>query len=193
MSIEKITEVILADAEKTAKATLDKAEAESREIIAVAEKKAEKLIEETGVKGIDEKEKLISRKKAVAEIDGRKIILEAKQQLISECFEKATEKIISMEKADYLEFLAAIVKTTDLTEGELIFNKKEAAEIGPDLVKYLNEDLPGSKISLSSETRNIRGGLVLKNGAIYMNGTIEALMEEAKETLTGEVAQVLFQ
>lgn len=192
MSIEKITESILADAGKTAKAALAEAEAESREIIAAAEKKAEMLIIEARKRGAVEKEKLISRKKAVADIDGRKIVLEAKQKLIAEYFQKAMESITSMKKEEYRNFLAAIVKSTGSMEGELIFNEKEAAEIGPGLVEYLQEFMPGSKITLSTETRDIKGGFLLKRGAVYMNGTIETLAEDAQEALTGEVAQILF-
>jgi hypothetical protein len=53
--------------------------------------------------------------------------------------------------------------------------------------------MPESGITLSGETRNIKGGFMLKNGSVYINGTVEALIDEARDELVTEVAQVLFQ
>ena len=172
MSIEKITSKIVSDAESIAQVTLDEAKAECDAILARAESEAEKVLREAQERGQKEKEKLISRRKAVADIDGRKIILEEKQKLITECFDRAIEQIASMEKEEYIAFLAGLVKKTGETEGELILNEKDAASVGTDLVK---------------------GGFLLKKGSIYINGTVEALVEEAKEDLVGEVAAQLFQ
>lgn len=193
MSIEKITSKIVSDAEKIAGDTLNEAKVQSDGILAEANKKAEEIIKEAAVKGSDEKEKLISRRKAVAEIDGRKIILQQKQQLIAECFDKAVDKIVAMEKDDYIKFLAKTAKNTGITQGEVIMNEKDAKNIGPEFIEVLAKEIPGSKITLSEEKRNIKGGFLLRNGSVYINGTIEALLEEAKEDLVGEVAGILFQ
>lgn len=193
MSIEKITSKIISDAESIAKVTLDEANAECDAILARADSKAEQILREAGERGQDEKEKLISRRKAVADIDGRKIILEEKQKLIAECFDQAIDQITSMKKEEYIAFLAGLVKKTGETEGELILNQKDAASVGTDLVNTLSKELAGSKITLSKETKNIRGGFLLKKGSIFINGTVEALVDEAKEDLVGEVAAQLFQ
>lgn len=193
MSIEKITSKIVSDAESKAKVTLDEAKAECDAILARADERAEQTLKEAQEQGQKEKEKLISRRKAVADIDGRKIILEEKQKLITECFDRAIEQIASMGKEEYVAFLVGLVKKTGETEGELILNERDAASVGTDLINVLSMELAGSKITLSKETKNIRGGFLLKNGSIYINGTVEALVEEAKEDLVGEVAAQLFQ
>ena len=69
MSIEKITSKIISDAESIAKVTLDEANAECDAILARADSKAEQILREAGERGRDEKEKLISRRKAVADTD----------------------------------------------------------------------------------------------------------------------------
>lgn len=193
MSIEKITSKIMNDAEEAAKVVLSHAESESDEILAAAGRRAEELVEQARNKGAKDKEKLINRRKAVAGIDGRKIVLEEKQKLIGVCFDKAIDKIISMDKNDYVKFLASTVKRTGFTEGELIFNGEETKEIGPELIKVLADEIDGSQIKLSDETQNMRGGYILRNGSVFINGTIEALVEEAKEDLVAEVAKELFQ
>lgn len=192
MSVEKITSKIISDAEEHAKVTLDEAKVKCDAILAEASRQAEAVLEDAKQQGIEEKEKTIARKKAVADIDGRKMVLEAKQNLISACFEKAVDKLSSMEPKAYIEFLAGLVAKTGITEGELILNEKDKSAVGRDLTDYISKNLKDSKITLSEETRNIRGGFLLKQGSVYMNGTIEALVEEAKEELIGEVAGVLF-
>ena len=94
----------------------------------------------------------------MADIDGRKIILEEKQKLITECFDRAIEQIASMEKRRIYCFSCRSGEKTGETEGELILNEKDAASVGTDLVNVLSKELAGSKITLSKETKNIRGG-----------------------------------
>lgn len=193
MSIEKITSKIISDAEGAAGVTLDAAKAQCDGILAEAEKKAAALCEDAERRGLLEKDKLVARKKAVADIDGRKLVLEAKQQLINQCLSEALDRVASMEKDRYISFLAGLVARTGETEGQLILNEKDRTAVGEDLIAYLAEHLPESKITLAEETRNIRGGFLLKKGSVYMNGTIESLLDEAKEDLIGQVAAELFQ
>lgn len=193
MSIEKITSKIISDAEALAKVTLDEANARCDEILAEAASKAEELVREAEKNGQEEKEKLISRRKAVADIDGRKIVLEEKQRLITSCFDQAVDQIVSMNKDDYIAFLTELVKKTGEKEGELILNSGDAEKLGEDLIRAISGAVADSGITLSKETRNIRGGFLLKKGSVYINGTVEALVEEAKEDLVGEVAARLFQ
>ncbi len=193
MSIEKITSKIISDAQAEAKATMDETKAKCDVILTEAGEKAAQIIKDAEENGRADKEKLINRRKSVADIDGRKLILNEKQKYIASCFDKTIDKITSMEKGDYIDFLVRIVKNTGETEGELILNEKDATAIGEALVQKVATEIPGSRITLSKETRNIRGGFLLKNGTVYMNGTLEALVDEAKEKLIGEVAGQLFQ
>lgn len=192
MSIEKITSKIIDDAKKNADTVLDQARAESDEILANASKKAEEVKKNAEIQGAEEKGKLVSRRKAVADIDGRKTILQEKQRLIAKCFDSAIEKITSMEKKAYIDFLAETVKSTGETEGELILNERDYKDVGAELVKQLSKGSAGSSITLSKEIRDIKGGFLLKKGSVYINGTVEALVDEAREELTGEVAKQLF-
>ncbi len=193
MSIEKITSKIISDAEALAKVTLDEAQARCDEILAEAASRAEAIKNEAEKNGQEEKEKLINRRKAVADIDVRKIVLEEKQSLIASCFEQAIDQIVSMEKGDYIAFLADLAIKTGEKEGELILNSADAERLGSELISAISEASADSRITLSEETRNIRGGFLLKKGSVYINGTVEALVEEAKEDLVGEVAARLFQ
>lgn len=192
MSIEKITSKIISEASELKEKTLSEARVQSDAVLAEAQKKAQEMVEESKKRGLEEKEKIISRRKSVADIDCRKVFLAKKQELIGQCFDKAVDEIISMDEADYTDFLTALGKRSGLTAGQLIFNEKERATIGQKVVDGLNKAVDGGNFTLAEETRKLRGGYMLSCGQTFINNTIEALVEEARPELVAEVAKMMF-
>ena len=45
---------------------------------------------------------------------------------------------------------------------------------------------------LSDETRNLKGGYMLQKGQVYINNSVEAMVEDKSRELTGDVAGILF-
>lgn len=193
MSIEKITSKITADAEAQALSIAEDAKAQCDEILANAEKEAAAILEEGEKRGQEEREKRIQRRKAVADIDSRKLVLETKQQLIMACFEKAEENLRAMTGEQYIAFLVNAVANTGETSGEVVLSAADRTQIGGQLIDALKEKLPAGDFSLAEETREAGGGLFLKKGQVYLNCTISAFLEEARQQLTADVARVLFQ
>lgn len=192
MSIEKITTAIL-----------DEAATESEQILNVAKTKGRKIINDIKYRtkvetdlaikdAEEEKAKIIERRKSVAELDSKKIVLACKQECIGECFKKAQDYILNMEETQYVEFLANLGKASQMTEGVLIFNEKERETIGAKVVAALEAVVPGSKFELSDETRKIKGGFVLQKGQMFINNTVEAIVEEHRQDLVADVAAILF-
>lgn len=192
MSIEKITAAIL-----------DEAATESEQILNVAKTKGRKIINDIKYRtkvetdlairdAAEERERIIERRKSVAELDSKKIVLASKQEAINECFEKAKDYILNMEEAQYVEFLVNLGKASGLTEGVLIFNERERESIGRKVVDALGAATEGGKFELSDETRKINGGFVLQKGQMFINCTVEAMVEEHRQELVGEVAAILF-
>ena len=192
MSIEKITSKILSEASELKEKTLGEARAQSDAVLAEAEKKAQEMVEAGRKRGLEEKEKIISRRKSVADIDCRKVFLAKKQELIGQCFEKAVDNIISMEEAESIDLLTALGTDSGMTAGQLIFNESERATIGQKVVDALNSKVEGGNFTLAEETRKLRGGYMLMCGQTFINNTIEALVEEARPELTAEVAKMMF-
>lgn len=192
MGIDKITSKILSDAESVAKSVLEQAERESDDILENAKEKADKIVEEAKQKGLSDKEISINRRSSVADIDGRKLILQKKQNLIEETFKKAAEEITSMDQEKYVDFLVGIIKDTGKTHGELVFNKKDFISVGQKVMDKANLTIPESEFTLSQETKDIKGGLLIKSGKIYISGSIDSLFEEIKEEMTAKVADILF-
>ena len=192
MSIEKITSKIISEAQELRDKTLSEAAAQSDAVLAEARKKADEMVEDSRKRGVEEKEKIISRRKSVADIDCRKVFLAKKQELIGQCFDRAVDDIIAMDKDRYTELLTALGTNSGMTGGQLIFNENERAAIGQKVVDALNSRIEGGSFSLSEETRPLRGGYMLMCGQTFINNTIEALVEEARPELTAEVAKMMF-
>lgn len=192
MSIEKITAAIIDEAQAECEQILNAAETKNRGVIAQLEKRikieTDVAVREAG----EERERIISRRKSVADIDGKKIVLAKKQQLIDGCFEEAVEHIVSMDEDQYVEFLAAAGKNTGFSEGSLIFNEKEKTSIGRRVVEALNKAVPEGDFHLAEETRKIKGGYMLQKGQVYINNSVEAMVEDRRRELTSDVAAILF-
>ena len=80
---------------------------------------------------------------------------------------------------------------------EVVLNARDAAAVGAKAVKAANEllakrSLPGM-LTLSAETREMSGGLVLKQGDIEVNCTVDTLLDLSRGELAARVAEVLFE
>lgn len=192
MSIEKITSAIIDEAQTECEQIMNTAKTKGSGVINSLQKRI--VIEtEVAVKDAEEeRERIISRRKSVADIDSKKIILTKKQELINQCFEQSVEHIISMDRDKYISFLANVGKDSGLKEGALIFNEKERSSVGQKVADALNNLVPDGKFTLSEETRNLRGGYMLQKGQVYINNSVEAMVEERRRDLTGDVADILF-
>lgn len=192
MSIDKITSAILSEAAAESEQILNVAKTKRRALIREIKHRTKVETELAIRQAEEEKEKIISRRKAVADIDSKKIILACKQELMDNCFKEAVGYILSMKEEEFVEFLVSMGKNSGITEGELIFNEKEKSSIGAKVTSALSAAVTDGKFVLSEETRKIQGGYMIKQGQIYIDNSIESVVEENRRDLTAEVAEILF-
>lgn len=193
MSIEKITSKIVGDAEEKKQAVLAEAKEKADEIVAAARTEADAYVAAEAARGEAAKATLISRHKSVADIDCRKLTLAKKQELLEDCFEQAVTALGQLPEDEYVHFLVGLGKKTGETKGALIFNPKDKEAVGAKVCAALTQAVDGGTFTLSDETRPIAGGFVLQVGNVYINNTVEALVAEYKEVMTGEAHSVLFE
>lgn len=191
MSIENITANILKDATNGADDAINAAKKNAEVIINKAKEEAAEIIKSAAEKAQKDAESLKSRKVSAAELQMRKMMLQAKQDAIKNSFNTALEKLKNMPEEKYINYLAEeIIKVPN--NGTIILNKKDKEKIGEKLIKLVNEKLNAEKYTLSNNTVNSSGGFVLKSGNIEINNTFEAILESMKDELTNEVAGALF-
>lgn len=188
--IENITNRIADEAEKTAREIITAAEAEARAMREEYARKGEGIKEKRLARGRAAAAGIASRRSGAAELEAKRAALSKKQELISRAFDEAAKKLSALsgdERADVLARLA--LRAADGGSGEIILSEAERKELGRKVLKKCAEN---KNIALSDETREIGGGLILKDGAAEVNCTFSALVAELRESLSREVADVLF-
>jgi V/A-type H+-transporting ATPase subunit E len=196
-NIKILKERLVAEAETGALEICKDAESKSEEIISAAEDEAEEIKKRIIAQAKSEAADIKDRKKTLASLENRKSILTAKQKEVNEVFDTALSEVRELEDLDYdsliEEMVLAEVKTG---EEELIFNPEDKKKFGKKFVATINEKLKAedknANLSLSDETRDISGGVILKEEGVENNNSFEALLAMRRDDLEAQVAGILF-
>ncbi len=192
--IEKITARIAADAESEISAIRGESDKVVAQIRADYDKKAQDAYAAIIREGEKENEQRASRIDRTAQLEAKRTVLAMKQELVSQAFAIAEQKIARMPEAEYVAFLVRQVKQAVSTgKEEIILNAGDKAKCGAKLVEEVNKAL-GAKgaLTLSAETRPMTGGFILKQGDIEVNCTVDMMLELSRGELAAQVAEVLF-
>ena len=188
---EKIIAHIEADAQAQADAVLGEARQRCEAIKARFDEKAARLYSDRireGVKACQDQEDSALR---ISRMEARKSVLSVKQEMVEKSFDLAVQQIVALPDEKYTAFLANLVKKAGPAgDEEIILNAADRARVGEALLKAVNAD--GAKVKLSDETRDIKGGLILRRGSIETNCSVELLVELSRGELSAKLADVLF-
>ncbi len=192
MSVEKITASIIEDATNAAEETVANAQKTIDEKLAEANKKAQEIIESATKRGKEEEATIKNRRVSVAHLEGRKMKLAAKQEMVTACFEKALLKLRELSDSEYTALLAAFIMKSKISGGEIMLTKEDAKRLGAELLAIVNAGVDGEKYTLSDEFINASGGFVIKKGDFSVNSTLETIVAGVREDITPKVVETLF-
>lgn len=195
--IDKITQRIAGDARQEAEEILAQARTQAGEISARYQAQAEQIAQDAKVRGEAAAAERESRLVSAAEREGRQQLLSAKQEMLDRAFDLALERLCSLPENDYVDLLAKLTVSAVTTGREqLILSQTDRARYGVKVATKANLLLAKSGklglLTLSQESRGFRGGVILADGDVEINCTFEALVREARSSVSGEVAGVLF-
>ena len=190
--LEKITDRIIADAREKAAEIVNEAKTQAAEIAADYEGKANGILAEARAKAEAQGVQTAQRAEAAGALEGRKWTLAAKQQLLEDTFNLVLDKLCALPKEEYVALLTRQLLTAAQGGEEVIFNQADRARVGKEVVTTANEGLKTGRLTLSEETRDIKGGFILKSGPVELNCALETLVEQEKEALSPQVASRLF-
>lgn len=195
---EKIIAHIRADGDAEANKIIDAASKQAEEKRAESFKAALSEYEKLMQAGNAECEDILSGSRRIAEMEAKKSVLSVKQEMISAAFDAAREEIVNMPRDKYTQFLARMAAEA-ATSGmeEIVLNARDKAEVGKSVCKAANELLsakgtPG-KLTVSEDTADISGGVIVRFGGIETNCSIDALIRQRRSGLSTEVAAALFE
>ena len=187
---------------------IDKTVEQHNQIIATAQEKAanitssmeaeKKRIEDTTNQAITniiggELRAVHDRVVGGAQLQGRKIIMESRMEVISKVFEKAAEEVKAVvESPAYYEYLMklAVEAISHLNEDCIVYANEKDAEY---LKANMEQLVVGVKIKVEKSPVDIIGGVYIVNleGTKTITSTLEARLKAANERLTSEVAEKL--
>lgn len=195
---EKIIAHIRADGDAEAKKIIDAASKQAEEKRAESFKAALSEYEKLMQAGNAECEDILSGSRRIAEMEAKKSVLSVKQKMISAAFDAAREEIVNMPRDKYTQFLARMAAEAAASGmEEIVLNARDKAEVGKSVCKAANELLsakgtPG-KLTVSEDTADISGGVIVRFGGIETNCSIDALIRQRRSGLSTEVAAALFE
>ena len=195
--IEKISARILADAESEAAAIRAQAEEKAALIRADYDRRIELEQQRLTAEAQAEADKQLERDQGAARMAARRQLLETKQALVDAAFRQAEQQLLSLPTAEYTKLCAQLAARASASGSEeLIFCIEDRERVGQAVVEQANALLQkagkAAKLTLSAETRPMRGGVVLKDGLVETNCSIGTMISGLRPALSGKVAACLF-
>ena len=193
--LEKMQSQILSEAESSAKEILDNARKEADKIISEARERAEAECRRISEKSEAEVKGLQERADSSSDLQRRKELLKAKQEVIAEMLEKAYESLLHADENAYFDMLRRMLHKFVLPqEGEICFSKEDLEKMPKgfrDEIQAIAKE-KGGALTLSQEVRNVQGGFVLIYGGIEENCTFRAMFNSKRDELSDKVHALLF-
>lgn len=180
MGLEAVKEEILDSAREQADSILAEARKESNKTAREAEKKIGEMQQKVDAGEKKAIETIKRQELASAELENKKMLLEAKKQLIESAFEEARKKLELLDdkkRESYIKKLLEKAKN-DIEVSHAYCSKKDA--------KFLK--------GLNAEPINIIGGLVAENKEkiIRVDYSFETLLDSIKESELQSINKILF-
>ena len=179
---KKIIDKIIADAEEQKARILKEANVQADAVIIKAEDAAEREMNIAKEEALTEAEKAAAKVISGAIMDAKKAVLETKQMCLENALSSAKNKLLNMPKAEYEKVLVGMLENAE--KGQILLCEKDRKSLGKTLTEKGYE--------VSSETRDISGGFIIKKGEIEYNYSFEAIMTVEKEQLEQIAAEILF-
>ena len=176
--IDRIRENAKAEAEKVAQGYRTQMESETAE-----------LRERSRRAAAEREERLVS----AAQMEARKTTLAARQEMVDKAYALALEKLCSLPEEQYIQTVAALlVQAAPDGKGEVIFSKEQRERVGTAAVALANSRLGDGTLTVSAQTRPLKGGFILSNGRVEVNCSFDTLVRLQRAETAGEVAKRLF-
>jgi V/A-type H+-transporting ATPase subunit E len=190
-TLENITQRIKKDASSKAQKKIDAAKHQAREIQERIQKEMDK--EKKALELETDKNIKIQRSRAISEgkLESRKMMLNAKEEIITRAFELANERLAEIDQAQKERYLSSAIKgaVSELGSDVTAFCNQKDATLVTKVAKKVD-----SKIKVSSEGIDFIGGVVVRanDGSAQIDATFQGLLNRKRNDLRREIAEILF-
>ena len=189
MAKQDLLQKIVADAQERARSILSEAQAKADALIAAAEEERAALTESARKMAAAARPETVGRRRAMAELEGRKLVLAEKQALISAAYQEALKVLSASDKYEAL-LVKMILSAAEKGDG-VIFAAADFDVVDRKKIVAEANKQSGLALVLLEEKGDFAGGIVLRGKDCDKNLTLEVELE----TLRSEedvCAKVLF-
>ena len=216
--LQRITDQILGDARARADEILDQARQESERIASEYAAEADTLRRKLSLLAEGEAKTFIEKTKASAAAQKSELLLMQKSRLVDEVFQGALEEVLSLDTSKSAELVAGLAASAiydfyrseaenralygeeeeERYAFEIVLNKKDRDTCGEAILSSVRRKLVGKVsdvldgMSISKQTRKIKGGAVVCYGPVECNCSLEMIFAQLRRELEGEVCEALF-
>ena len=194
--LDKILKAIEAQADAVAGTVIAEAQKEADEILAAAKLEAEQRCAQIVEKSDADVKAILDRGESAAALQERKVILDTKQQIISNIIAEARNKLANLPETEYTDIILKMVKKyAHMKSGKILFSSADKERLPKDMdarLKAVLADKAGATLTISEECAPLEGGFLLIYGDIEENCSFDAMFAEAREELLDKVNSFLF-
>lgn len=193
--LEKIVEQIISEAKETAQRTIAQANTEAAQIAEAAKAASEKELARLLTEASKQAESAQRLADSAAEMNARRSLLAAKQQLIGSVIEEAKAALTALPDDEYFAMLLRLAKKNALPQkGELFLSQKDLDRLPAGFEDRLNQELAPhrAQLQISKQARPLDGGFLLVYDGIEENCSFSALFDAQREALQDQVHRILF-
>lgn len=185
---DQIIDKILTDAEEKVALDRENATLKADDTIRLAEEKAQKYLDEQNLLAEQMAGSIISKKNSVAQIDGKKLMLGAKQEIISQVFSLCLERLLRLGSEDYLKYVEGKLNAFASSGDKVILSKN-----APLSIEQVGSLSVCKKLSLSVEkTGDFKGGIIISTPSCDKDFSFESAVEEMRSNCISQIAERLF-
>ncbi|MDD4316650.1 MAG: V-type ATP synthase subunit E family protein [Clostridia bacterium] len=186
---EAIINKIIKDAQKVANSTLEEGGQKAQQIINAAENDARLYRAKNRQESEKEREDILRRRITVANLEVKKLLLAAKQEIISRAFAESVDAVRA-DSEGYKKLLYAMLSYAE--DGDVLtVSERDKAILTNKLVDEFATK-KGISLALNKSYGSFCGGILLSGKGLDKNLTLEVELASLRDEIEPEIAATLF-
>jgi vacuolar-type H+-ATPase subunit E/Vma4 len=195
--VTKLKQKIIGDAEAEARRIVEEGTTQAKSILDEARAEADKIASDYRTRAEAEAKEHVRRQVSLRELEARKALLAEKGKVIDQVFDQVLDELSRRDReGGYALTKDLLLKAIEVGDEEIIMSPEDRKAIGRSFLTDLNSELAKAgkrdEVTMSEETRSIRGGFTLRRGRAETNSTFETLLTMLRDDVETEVAGLLF-
>ena len=187
---DAIIQKIMDDANKVAEGNIKEANDTASKIFARTQKEIDKLEAANEGKTDALYQDALSRSAVVANLDCKKLMLNAKKEIVGKVFDEALDTFMA-EKKDYLALVEKMISSCCEDGDEVVICERDGKVITKKFIADIAKKT-GKKLTLSGEFGDFKGGVLLIGKSYDKNLTLDLELQSVRENIESKIVEILF-